>query len=469
MLVISFPRFFSKPWFGLVLLSGSLVPVGPLTAAVYEVGPGKALTEIESVPWESLVAGDVVKIHWRAEPYRSKWVICRQGEKDRPIVVQGVANAQGQLPVIDGRNAVTRKELNFWSETRSVIKIGGANQPADTMPQHIVVENLEIRSARPPFEFTGRKGKSTYDKNASAIFIEKGEHITVRNCVLHDSGNGFFTSYQAKEILIEKCHIYDNGIEGSIYEHNSYTAAQGITFQFNSYGPLRTGCPGNNLKDRSAGLVVRHNWIEGGNRQLDLVDASDSPILRDDPRYRATWVYGNLLIEREGDGNSQIVHYGGDSGKKAWYRQGTLYFYNNTVISTRTSPTMLFRLSAGDEQVDCRNNLVYVTDNGRSLAILDGQGRVTLQNCWFKTGWVPARGLLKGEITGQETCLIGNDPGLVNLTRQDYRPKAGAPVAKGGAPWSQGVHALTQQYVPHREAREVKAGSPVPVGALGSE
>lgn len=54
-------------------------------------------------------------------------------------------------------------------------------------------------------------------------------------------------------------------IESSIYKHNSYTESQGIVFEFNHYGPLRAGCPGNNLKDRSTGTVIRYNWIEGGN------------------------------------------------------------------------------------------------------------------------------------------------------------------------------------------------------------
>ncbi|MGV3753939.1 MAG: polysaccharide-degrading enzyme [Verrucomicrobiota bacterium] len=452
--------------FRFALLCTFLVAAGPVIAEVYEVGPGKTLTEVEQMPWELLMPGDTVKIHWRAEPYRSKWVICRQGEKDKPITVQGVPDAKGQLPVIDGRNAVTRKELNFWGDTRSVIKIGGANSPQDTMPRHIIVENLEVRSARPSYQFTGRNGKVAYEKKAASIFIEKGEHITVRNCVLRDSGNGFFTSFQSKEILLEKCHIYDNGIEGSIQEHNSYTASQGITFQFNRFGPLRADCLGNNLKDRSAGTVVRHNWLEGGNRQLDLVEAMDSEILRNDPRYHTTWVYGNVLLEREGDGNSQIVHYGGDMGKTSWYRQGTLYFYNNTVISSRTDQTMLFRLSSGEEQVDARNNIVYMTGNGKSLSILDGRGRVALQNCWFKTGWTNARGLLKGEINGRESCLTGNEPGFMNLTRQDFRLKAESPAVKGGVPWPKGPHEFIRQYVPHQQVRELTIKENWFIGAL---
>lgn len=420
-----------------------------LAAAVYEVGPGKPLDKVGLVPWESLNAGDEVHIYWRVEPYPAKWVICQQGSEAKPIIIRGIPGPEGQLPVIDGRDAITRPQLNYWSDTRSVIKIGGANQPADTMPQYVVLENLDIRSARPPYAFTGRKGRTKYDKNASSIFIEKGEHITIRNCALHDSGNGLFTSYQSKDVLVEKCWIYDNGMEGSIYEHNSYTAAQGITFQFNRYGPLRKGCLGNNLKDRSAGLVVRYNWIEGGNRQLDLVDAEDNATLRNDPRYRDTWVYGNLLWERDGDGNNQIVHYGGDSGKKQWYRQGTLHFYNNTVFSSRSDSTMLFRLSSGEEQADCRDNIFYVAASGSSLAVLDGTGRVSLNNCWFKKGWVKARGLLKGEVFGEGSCLTGSEPGFVDSAKGDFRLKAASPSAAGGIPWGDQDYRLLHEYYQH--------------------
>ena len=108
----------------------------------------------------------------------------------------------------------------------------------------------------------------------------------IRNCILRDSGNGLFIGAndgQTQDILIEGNWIYDNGIEGSIYQHNTYTAAIGITYQYNHMGRLREDCGGNNLKDRSAGLVVRYNWIEDGNRQLDLVDAEDSAVLVNHP------------------------------------------------------------------------------------------------------------------------------------------------------------------------------------------
>ena len=209
---------------------------------------------------------------------------------------------------------------------------------------------------------TTRGNTASYVNNAAAVWIEKGENITVRNNILHDSGNGLFVSsaepFISRNILVEGNYIYDNGNANSLFEHNTYTAALGITYQFNRFGPLRSRALGNNLKDRSAGLVVRYNWIEGGNRQLDLVE-TDSATIQNDPSYRDTHVYGNVLIEPAAAGNRQITHYGGDNGTTANYRKGTLYFYQNTLVSTRTDRTTLFRLSTNEEHADARNNIFY--------------------------------------------------------------------------------------------------------------
>ncbi|MFH1301957.1 MAG: polysaccharide-degrading enzyme, partial [Planctomycetota bacterium] len=138
------------------------LPAAEIQSAVYKVGPDQELHQVENVPWESLVAGDEVQIHWRPQPYHTKWVLCRRGTKDKPIVIKGIPSEKGELPVIDGRRAMTRPELRFWGEQRGIIKIGGARDPADTMPAHIVIENLDIRSARPSFFYFNSEGLQKY-------------------------------------------------------------------------------------------------------------------------------------------------------------------------------------------------------------------------------------------------------------------------------------------------------------------
>ncbi|HEV7645447.1 MAG TPA: putative Ig domain-containing protein [Pyrinomonadaceae bacterium] len=443
--------------------------VTPVKATVYEVKPGTPLDTIAEVPWATLTAGDTVLIYWRATPYKEKWVICRQGNAAAPITVRGVPDPNtGALPVIDGSGAVTPAGLNFWSDERGVIKIGGANVPADTMPKYITIENLDIRSAHPDYQFTSDTGTvMNYTSAASSIYVEKGENITVRNCIIHDSANGFFVASSddtvSRDILVEGNYIFGNGIAGSAFQHNNYTAAIGITFQYNRFGPLRAGSNGNALKDRSAETVIRYNWIESGNRQLDLVDAEDSVQIQKDPAYHKTFVYGNLLIEPDGAGNSQIAHYGGDSGNEPTYRKGKLYFYNNTVVSTRAGNTTLFRLSTNDETCDARNNIFYNTAAGANLAMLAEEGTLTVSSNWIKSGWRNSHegGGFGGSVTVAGAFIIGIAPGFADFAAQDFHLVNGSAAINAGTVLHADASAnnVIRHYVKHQmsEARPVSA------------
>ncbi len=437
-------------------------------AADYEVGPTKTLKTLGEVPWESLVAGDQVLVQWRSEPYKDKWVMCLRGTQEKPIVVRGIPNASGQLPVIDGQNAVTRAQINFWSEARGVVVIGGANKPADLLPAWIMIENLDIISGRKPFTFTGRYGTSLYAQNAASIFIEKGEHITIRNCILRNSGNGLFIAKGTSAVTVEGCYYYDNGTVGDYHEHNNYTQSKGIVFQYNRFGPLRAGATGNNLKDRSSGCVVRYNWIEGGNRQVDLVDADGDPNIYLDPAYRQTFVYGNVLIESKDEGNAQIVHYGGDQSNQDSYRKGVLYFYNNTVISRRTGTTTLLRLSTNEERADCRNNIVYVTAGGNKLALLESSGTLDLSHNFIQPGWVTSFSAFSGALNNDGTSISAEDPGLISSGNQMYRLVSSSPCINKGT----GLHSaalagfpLNRQYVIHLKSEARAATGAVDLGA----
>jgi PKD repeat protein len=426
-------------------------------AAVYNVGPGQPLASIGAVPWATLQPGDTVRIHYRAAPYREKWVICRQGTAAAPITVIGVPGPNGERPIVEGTDAITAPGLNYWSEQRGILKIGGANTPADTMPKHIIVEGLEIRGARTSTTFRDDSGNIvSYAANASTVYVEKCEFCTIRNNVLHDAGNVFFVassdSAVSRNILVQGNYIFNGGNPGSIYEHNIYTAAAGITFEANRLGRLTAGAGGNNLKDRSAGAVIRYNWIEGGNRQLDLVDGEDSSAIRSDASYRAAHVYGNVLIEYDADGNRQMVHYGGDSGNTAAYRKGTLYFYGNTLISLRTDRTTLFRGSTNEETIDARNNVFYTTDVGSDVSLADQYGVFSLSRNFFKPGWRASFGTFTGTIIDDGTSVLANSPGFADEAGQDYRPSGSSALIDAGGnpnPVVLPQHAVALEYVKH--------------------
>jgi hypothetical protein len=400
----------------------------------YDVGPGQSRATPDRVPWDALKSGDVVAIHWRAEPYRCKWVLACRGTADAPIIIRGVAGPKGELPVLDGANAITPPALDFWAGERGVIKIGPAGFAPETVPGHIVIENFEITGAHPRNFFASRQGLLAYSDAASAIYVERGDHITVRNCRLHDCANGFFTAFETAEIRLADCEVYDNGVEGSIYQHNSYTESAGMIYEGNHFGPLRPNARGNNIKDRSAGLIVRYNWIEGGNRQLDLVDAEDSEAIQIDPRYDRAFVYGNVLIETAGSGNNQIVHFGGDNGPEETFRHGPLFFFNNTVISERPDKTCLLRLSTNGVSARVFNNILLTTAEGNLLSILDETGLVELRSNILRPNWRRSHGDLSGLIR-VESNLETDNPVVKDIPGRDLQLQKGSPaVDRGAAP-----------------------------------
>jgi hypothetical protein len=439
-------------------------------AETYHIGPGKKYQNIGDAPLASLKEGDSVLIYYKDDPYHEKWVITAKGSEARPVVFHGVAES-GKLPVIDGQDAITPSGMNFWSEGRGVIKIGGSNNPPDIMPSSIIIENLEIKNGSVPFSFTGRDGVTTWDENAAAIFLEKGENIIVRNCILHHCGNGFFSAHQSRNVTVEYCHIYGNGNTGSIYEHNNYTESFCITFQFNRFGPLREGAEGNNLKDRSAGCVIRYNWIESGNRQLDLVD-SDYDTFINSSSYKNTFVYGNILLEPDGAGNSQIIHYGGDSDEKKRYRKGMLYLYNNTIVSTRSGNTTLLRLSSPDESADVRNNLIFVSASGNRLGIVDNDGTVQLRSNWIKSGWRVSHSNSSATVSVKDTTIEGNSPGFADLNTQDFNLVTGSACIDKGivlADTCLKAHKVQYQYAKHQNKKPRVGNQAQDIGAIEYE
>jgi hypothetical protein len=312
-----------------------------------------------------------------------------------------------------------------------VLKIGETNQTYGITPQYIIIDGLEIRRGRKWGPFKNGNGSSgTYAANAAGLYVETGSHITIRNCNFVSNSNGLFiapgrgaaSGTPNQDFLIESNYFIYSGNSGSGGEHHSYTSAAGITFQYNRYSLMGGGADGNALKDRSAGTVIRYNWIEDGNRQLDLVDAGPlGTSIASDPRYRDTFVYGNVLIERVSTGNRQIVHYGGDSNTTYLYRKGTLHFYNNTVVSKRTNGTALFRLSTADERCDARNNIFYVTAAGNTLLIGEAAGTVELHRNWIKPGWRRGDSTFTGTVIDDGSSINGESPGFYNEASEDYR------------------------------------------------
>ena len=175
------------------------------------------------------------------------------------------------------------------------------------------------------------------------------------------------------------------------------------------------------------------------------------------------------MIKEDG-GNNQAVHYGGDSGTTADYRKGKLYFYNNTLYSSRAGTTVVMRLSTNEETCDARNNIFFNTAAGTSLALLAEAGTLTLANNWAKTGWRNSHeGAFEGSVSGGATTIVGTAPGFMDGANQDFRLASNSTAINAGAVLHADVltqYNVLRHYVRHQssEARPVSAA--IDIGAF---
>ena len=393
------------------------------SGGVMKLARGKPYTAIGQVPWESLNAGDTVLIHWRSNAYQEKWVICRQGSPNAPITVRGVPGPSGQLPVIDGNGATTRPQLNFWNQERAVVKIGGASVPPDTTPGHIVIEDLDIRSARPPFTYRTPTGATaSYIANAAAhLRRERHEHHHPRLRACSDCGNGLFIAAATRNVLIEGNYILGNGNEGSAYEHNSYTAAEQNHLPVQPLRPAAHQLPGQRAQGPFRGpggalqLDRRRQPAIGPRRRRGQRRIAAKPAL---PRHAHLWQRARRA-KRLGQQPDRPLRRRQRQHRRL--SQGHALFLPQHVVSSRSGNTTLFRLSTNDESCDARNNLFFVTASGNRLALLDGAGRLFLTHNWFKPGYVNSHSTLTGSITNDGSNVTGSDPGFLSLARQEFR------------------------------------------------
>ncbi len=428
-----------------------------------EVGPGKKYASIGEVPFESLEAGDTVRIYHRPEPYREKIAIGGVGRADAPIRVCGVKGPNGELPVLDGDGATTRPSMEFpfdGHQARGVVVVGWRRSLGwKTQTEHVVIEGLEIRNGSPAHRFKDKAGAEVaYASSAAGIFVQRGSHIVLRGNVVHDNANGLFVGSAGgeeltRDVLIERNYVFDNGSTTDYYEHNVYNEASGVVYQFNHFGPPkrgREGTLGGNIKERSARVTIRYNWIEDGGHLIDLVDAQEAAESNlADPAFHESWVYGNVLV-RGGVPGGSLVHYGGDSDVLDHYRKGTLHFFHNTVViengaHERYAKSSIFELSTNDEHLDSANNVFMsdLPDPNRPIHLLGGRdgktaGTASFRGDWIREGIVPAESGGKSDvkviakIEGFEGCAKGADPRFANIDKRDFQPTSSSPFLSKG-------------------------------------
>ena len=450
-------------------LFGSTAPGGGGTS--YHVGPGQTYATIGAVPWYSLKAGDTVYIHYQSTPYHEKFLVSGQGTSAQWIRVLGVPGPGCELPVISGDGATTSANMhNYWQDAtgNSAIQDSGIIQIAvnrgTVLPAYIQIAGLEVRDSGTAYKFTAENGTSAnYGIFSACIYAHSASHLLISGNTLHNCGLGFYnwigdgsapTSYWAGlevDTVLQGNYFYDNGAVGSYTCHQSYTESQGVIIEYNHYGAMKTGSMGSQLKDRSAGTIVRYNYVEQSPQgwDLDLVNPQNGwPVLGSLPTYAHDFVYGNIIVDKSLA--QDFIHWNEDdqSGHgRANQANGALAFYDNTVVVVANQSDFYGALDIFNETwggFDCpsgpqpgvirQHNNIYASlprTVGSAAAPLQF-GYCGLENFDFGVNWVSPgwtswkRGGASASGTASIVSPSGNDPGFVNATGNDFHLTAGS-------------------------------------------
>ena len=463
-------------------------------AADYHIGPGQTYESLGEFPWDSLEPGDRVFIHWREEPYNEKILLSGQGTAAEPIRIIGVPGPYAYMrPVITGVAASYSSNMHYADAGSSsapgdaglgvIVVKKPAGAPSGYKPQHIVIEGFGISGGRIGNTVQDPSGNILPNSLSTAgIYIEGADHITIRDCVFTDNSQGIWAvsgsteDQVTRDLIIEGNVFVSNGYEGgplrgNDQDHDINTEAAGITVQYNRFFPLTYGAGGSKFKDRSSGTVFRYNLVEGGasGYLLDLVEPIDgAAVLTSEPGYGNAYVYGNAFHSRQtynwtdpiplGD---KLFRWGGETVNPSAMRNGTLYFYHNSVqVEAKQSDLWavnLFDMPDNNQTVDVRNNIFFsfslMEPASPELRLLhNGIGNADFGVNLASPGWsISGSDTPTGIVTGIEQ-IVGtpnNNIGFIGSSVSNLRLYADSPAINAGGPLSPNIppeHLPTREY-----------------------
>ncbi len=481
------------------LLVTFLLSVFGSYAVTYPVGPGQTYAELGDVPWISLTAGDTVLIYYRNQPYASKIFIRARGTQDMPVVIKGVPDTNGNLPVITGENATTSPQFagyfnSMWTEDLGLFLIyRGPQDDYSYKPGYIVFENLELTGTKPSNTFTDQYGNNrNYNTFSSAIHALVVDNLTVRHCKIHGNAQGIFTNSNgntegsiSRNTLIEYNWIWNNGNPGYAgTEHNVYIQSAGTLIQFNYFGSPVAGSAGANIKDRSSGTVIRYNWIEGAARLLDLVETEDAAdIIMNEPEYHNVYVYGNIFTNylTQDPFGVNMIHFGHDNSPLE-AKRGTLYFFHNTFYiegdETDWWNIHVFDVTDdGDPATDegtvlMVNNIIHKNGTTHLHMMRDGGTLVYHGNNWITEGYQHTGYGASATVSVLTPPLTGTDPLFVDIADENFALSATSPCTDAASSLPahlQNHYPVLMQYVKHASGTSrVTSGTLPDLGALES-
>ena len=367
-----------------------------LTGGDYEVGAGKAYPSLQSTPAGNLIApGSIIRV-WNTDTTGSKpstfneyYQIHNSGTPAQPILLCGVPDGSGNLPIIDGNNATTQSGTSTGAAAAyGVITTWGGGfgngtpygywQAGSAGPSYVSITGLHVRNATPSFTYTPPGGGSPtpYIDGASCLNIRSGSYIDLSGNDLDTCTNGIFTAENTnsawapvtQDVTVMGNHIHGSGYGGGYGDHQMYFQSFYGLAQGNRIDNYTSTAQGSNIKWRGVEGIFRYNYMgidstgkNGPTREFDAVENQDAAPYVSFEAYLSNpgqtncytslycagdsaganviaayqesaqkdFVYGNLMFNV--GATEQQVHYAEDHDGAMSSKNGSLYFFNNTM------------------------------------------------------------------------------------------------------------------------------------------
>ncbi len=342
-----------------------------LSGVTYEVGPSQAYHRLEDVPMATLLPGSTIRVHnedttgQAPTTYHAAVQITTAGTADQPIRLCGVPDSVGNLPILDGANAVAHAEVGGPTVGRALVAVGGnalvyAGSSYRAV-ENVAIEGVHLRNARAGLSVSGDAGTSAWSGAAACVLVQGGHQISVTGVEMEGCARGGQSVWMVGQWsgsslnhLWEGNYLHGNGSAGSNLNHQLSLQGWGEVVQFNTIDGMASKSAGDNLRSDGVLDVIRYNYLgDGAARTLDLTEVqAGTPYLSFESFLEDAWlgrttadsvaawqealhaefVYGNTYV----NGSSAApIHFGydGNAGERA--RKGDLYWYNNTFHQTQ--------------------------------------------------------------------------------------------------------------------------------------
>jgi hypothetical protein len=379
-----------------------------LTGHDYEVGAGKQYATIASTPaLTGFTPGTILRI-WNTDTtgsspsvYYEYYNVQNSGTPTQPIIVCGVADSQGNLPIMDGTNATAQSDVDTAAGGGIITLWPGANhygywQSGSLGPNYVSITGLHLRNANSTLNYypPGSGSETAWGNFTGCVNFRSGSYVDISGNELDNCSLGMFSDDNdnnawatiTQNLTFMGNHVQLAGDPGDPSgTHEEYAQTFYTLFEGNRID-TPTAYVGSMVKWRGVEGIFRYNYIgDGGQRLFDLVENQDGPAYVTFEQYFATGLYGygdmagaNVIAAYQESeqkdfiyGNEMLgtsaqaqIHYAGDQDVDGlWNRNGILYFYSNTLDNAQiiidngfdgTETNTYFQ-----PRVDARNNILW--------------------------------------------------------------------------------------------------------------